>query len=481
MKALAKRMMSRTAPTVTSLPRNILATPVVIPRDRHTISRKQIPEHALKVLYRLHNEGFEAYLVGGCVRDMLLGITPKDFDVATNAKPEQVRNLFRNCRLVGRRFRLAHIVFGRDVIEVATFRGHHTDEEDEHHDDKKSKRNDHGMLVRDNVYGSIEEDAQRRDFTVNALYYNIADFSIVDFANGVRDIEAGVLRMIGEPIERYREDPVRMLRAVRFATKLNMRLDDSVSKPLKECAALLQNIPPARLFDEVLKLFAAGKGVANFEMLSDYHLFQQLFPMLKSYLNAPDQPPYQMIHKTFADTDSRIRNDQRITPAYLFAALLWWPLQARMEQLQQEGGFSPIDAMNLAAADVIGRQVQRIAIPKRFTIPAREIWQLQQRMERAKGKRLQSILGHPRCRAAFDFLLLRAATAPAAERAQLQQQAEYWNKLQPQMIPVRDNDADTDSDAPAPRGTQPPRSDGDSKRRGRRGGRRRRKPNTASE
>ncbi len=481
MKALAKRMMSRTTPTTASLPRNILATPLVIPRDRHTISRKQIPEHALKVLYRLHNEGFEAYLVGGCVRDMLLGITPKDFDVATNAKPEQVRNLFRNCRLVGRRFRLAHIVFGRDVIEVATFRGHHTDEEDEHHDDKKSKRNDHGMLVRDNVYGGIEEDAQRRDFTVNALYYNIADFSIVDFANGVRDIEAGVLRMIGEPADRYREDPVRMLRAVRFATKLNMRLDDSVSKPLKECAPLLQNIPPARLFDEVLKLFAAGKGVANFEMLSDYQLFQQLFPLLKSYLNTPEQPPYQMIRKTFADTDTRIRNDQTITPAYLFAALLWWPLQARMEQLLQEGGFSPIDAMNLAAVDVLGRQVQRIAVPKRFTIPAREIWQLQQRMERAKGKRLQSILGHPRCRAAFDFLLLRAATAPAAERAQLQQQAEYWNKLQPQMIPVRDSDADPDSDAPTPRGPQVPRADGDSKRRGRRGGRRRRKPSASSE
>jgi poly(A) polymerase len=481
MKALAKRMMSRTAPTAASLPANILATPLVIPRDRHSISRKQIPEHALKVLYRLHNEGFDAYLVGGCVRDMLLGITPKDFDVATNAKPEQVRNLFRNCRLVGRRFRLAHIVFGRDVIEVATFRGHHTDEEDEHHDDKKSKRNDHGMLVRDNVYGAIEEDAQRRDFTVNALYYNIADFSIVDFAHGVRDIEAGVLRMIGDPIARYREDPVRMLRAVRFATKLNMRLDDSVSKPLKECAPLLQNIPPARLFDEVLKLFAAGKGVANFDMLSDYGLFQQLFPVLKPYLNAPEQPPYQMIRKTFADTDVRIRNDQRITPAYLFAALLWWPLQARMEQLQQEGGFSPIDAMNLAAADVIGRQVQRIAIPKRFTIPAREIWQLQQRMERAKGKRLQSILGHPRCRAAFDFLLLRAATAPAAERIQLQQQAEYWNKLQPQMIPSLDNDAEADSDSPPPQGAQPPRADGEQKRRGRRGGRRRRKPSVAGE
>ncbi|KFZ30351.1 poly(A) polymerase [Pseudidiomarina salinarum] len=449
-------------PAAAELPANILSEPVIIPRDSHPISRKQIPEHALKVLYRLHNSGYDAYLVGGCVRDMLLDIEPKDFDVATNASPEQVRGLFRNCRLVGRRFRLAHVVFGREVIEVATFRGHHEVSADEQ-TDKVSRQDKEGMLTRDNVYGSIEEDAQRRDFTINALYYNIADFSIYDFANGMQDIEAGVIRMIGDAETRYREDPVRMLRAVRFATKLNMRLDKSVSGPVKELASLLQNIPAARLFEESLKLFAAGKGVANFEMLSEYNLFQQLFPQLKSYLKAPDEAPYQMIRQTFADTDLRIRNDQRITPAYLFAALLWWPLQARMEQLKLEGGLSDMDAMNLAAADVLGKQVQSIAVPKRFTIPAREIWQMQQRMERAKGKRVQTLLTHPRFRAAYDFLLLRAKTATPSERPHLEKQADYWTRQQRGVeIPSAADQARSD-EAPA-------------KRRGRRGGRRRRKP-----
>ncbi|UUN14926.1 polynucleotide adenylyltransferase PcnB [Idiomarina loihiensis] len=434
-------------------------------RDQHPISRKDIPEHALKVLYRLHNAGYQAFLVGGCVRDLLLGIQPKDFDVATNAQPEQVKALFRNCRLVGRRFRLAHVVFGREVIEVATFRGHHDSPADEPaKTDKIAKQNAAGMLVRDNVYGSIEEDAQRRDFTVNALYYNIADFGIYDFANGVKDIEAGVLRMIGDSATRYREDPVRMLRAIRFATKLNMRMDSSVADPIKELAPLLQNIPAARLFEESLKLFTAGKGLANFEMLVEYQLFQQLFPLLRSYLKAPDEAPYQLLKQTFADTDERVRNGQRITPAYLYAALLWWPLQARMEQLTFEGGLSQADALNLAAADVIGKQVQSIAIPKRFTIPAREIWQLQQRLERAQGKRIGMVLGHPKFRAAYDFLLLRANTATALERGKLEQLAQFWTKQQQNGTPAIAPSADDAGNRPKP------------KRRGRRAGRRRRSP-----
>lgn len=457
-------------PDAQGLPANILAKPIVVTRDQHPISRKAIPEHALKVLYRLHNAGFEAYLVGGCVRDLLLGLEPKDFDVATNAKPEQVRGLFRNCRLVGRRFRLAHVVFGREIIEVATFRGHHEVETDEQ-SAKVAKADDEGMLVRDNVYGTIEEDAQRRDFTVNALYYNIADFAIYDFANGVKDLNAGVLRMIGDADQRYREDPVRMLRAIRFATKLSMRMDSSVEAPIRQLAPLLQNIPAARLFEEVLKMFAAGKGVANFEMLSDYHLFQQLFPLLKNYIKEPDEAPYQMIRQTFADTDERIRNDQRITPAYLFAALLWWPLQARMEILMAESGLPPVDAMNLAAADVFGKQVQTIAVPKRFSIPAREIWQLQQRMERARGKRIQSLLTHPRFRAAYDFLLLRAKTATPAEQKHLQQQADFWTQQQAKFpgAVATARDARVAEDSAAPK-----------KKRGRRGGRRR-KPRTESD
>ncbi|WP_173921057.1 polynucleotide adenylyltransferase PcnB [Pseudidiomarina piscicola] len=433
-------------------------------RDQHPISRKDIAEPALKVLYRLHNAGYEAYLVGGCVRDLLLGIQPKDFDVATNAKPEQVQKLFRNCRLVGRRFRLAHIMFGREIIEVATFRGHHTESKESEPAQKHSKQDQEGMLLRDNVYGSIDEDAQRRDFTVNALYYNIADFAIYDFANGVADIEQGVLRMIGDTETRYREDPVRMLRAIRFATKLSMRLDSTVAEPIHEHAQLLQNIPPARLFEESLKLFTAGKALANFEMLSDYNLFQQLFPQLKNYLKAPSEAPYQFLRQTFTDTDTRLAKGLSITPAYLFAALLWWPLQARMEELMFESGLPPVDAMNIAAADVIGRQMQSIAVPKRFTIPAREIWQFQQRFERAKGKRVKTLLGHPRFRAAYDFLLLRSATATPLEQKKLSELAQFWTKQQ-EHAPVATARED---ERPA------------AKRRGRRGGRRRKKPDAAN-
>ncbi|EKE87452.1 polynucleotide adenylyltransferase PcnB [Idiomarina xiamenensis] len=411
---------------------SILAEPIVIPRAQHSISRNQISENALKVLYRLHKSGFDAYLVGGCVRDLLLGITPKDFDVVTNAHPEQIKRLFRNCRLVGRRFRLAHIVFGRDIIEVATFRGHHNGEQAQ--TDKIAKQNDEGLLLRDNVYGDIDEDAERRDFTVNALYYNIADFAIYDYANGVRDIENGVLQLIGDAETRYREDPVRMLRAIRFATKLNMRLADNVAAPIKQLSPLLQNIPAARLFEEVLKLFVAGKAQANFLMLRDYQLFQQLFPLLKSHLQNEQAAPFQFLRQAFIDTDTRIANGQRVTPAYLFAALLWYPLQARMEQLITESDLTPIDAMNIAAADVMAKQVQQVSIPKRFSIPAREIWQLQQRLERSRGARADRLLTHPRFRAAYDFLLLRQRTAAdnSDEQLALEKQAHYWTKRQQQ-------------------------------------------------
>ncbi|RUO68289.1 polynucleotide adenylyltransferase PcnB [Idiomarina ramblicola] len=400
-----------------------------MPRDKHPISRNAISKNAIKVLYRLHNSGFEAYLVGGCIRDILLGLEPKDFDVTTNATPEQIKSLFRNCRLIGRRFRLAHVVFGREVIEVATFRGHHGDSpQEENKKNRTADQDEHGQLVRDNVYGSIEEDAERRDFTANALYYNIADFAIYDFANGVDDINAGILRMIGDPEVRYREDPVRMLRAVRFATKLNMQMDDSVSGPLKELAPLLTNIPPARLFDEFLKMFMSGKAEANFLMMTEFGLFQQLFPMLKIYLEDEQAPPYQMMLKAFKDTDKRIAEEQRVTPAYLIAVLLWWPLQARREQLENEGGLPPMDALNVAAADVIHRQSQRLSLPKRFSLPARDIWQLQRRLNVTKGARAMKVLEHKRFRAAYDFLLLRSHAESGDKK--LSDLAAHWSKAQ---------------------------------------------------
>ena len=260
------------------IPARVAGQRRTLSRDQHPISRKEISENALKVLYRLNKGGYEAYLVGGGVRDLLLGKTPKDFDIATNATPEQIKALFSNCRLIGRRFRLAHIVFGRDVIEVATFRGHHHQVNTSKH---VSAQSDEGMLLRDNVYGTIEEDAERRDFTVNALYYSAKDFTLHDFEGGIEDLAERKLELIGDPETRYREDPVRMLRAVRFAAKLEMTISPRTAAPIRELAPLLQDIPAARLFEETLKLFLAGDGLATYKLLREYGLFQPLFPQVK--------------------------------------------------------------------------------------------------------------------------------------------------------------------------------------------------------
>lgn len=413
----------------TEVPRSTLREPIVIPRDKHNISRSAISEHALKVLYRLNNSGFDAYLVGGCVRDLLLGVEPKDFDVVTNASPDQIKGLFRNCRLIGRRFRLAHIVFGREVIEVATFRGHHPDSDAETSSDNKSisKQNKDGLLLRDNVYGTIEEDAERRDFTINAMYYSIADFCIYDFANGVTDLEAGVIRLIGDPETRYREDPVRMLRAVRFATKLSLRIDDEARDPIPKLAHLLDNIPPARLFEEFLKLFMNGKAEANFTGLQDLGLFAYFFPQIKVALKNDDSYEYRMLHQLCLDTDYRLNRGKGVTPAYLFAAILWYPVVARAEQLMVEGGLIEYDAYQVAAADVFGKQSRSISVPKRFSLPARDIWTLQLRLRQTQPRRAERLLSHPKFRAGYDFLLLRAKIEGHPDLKEL---AEFWTEFQ---------------------------------------------------
>lgn len=400
----------------------------IIPRAEHPISRDDVSENALKVLYRLSNAGYEAYLVGGCVRDILLGKHPKDFDVTTNATPEQIKGLFRNCRLIGRRFRLAHIVYGREVIEVATFRGHHQEEseEDNEQESNLSKQSDHGQLLRDNVFGSIEEDAQRRDFTINAMYYNIADFSITDFAGGMAAIKAKEIALIGDPALRYREDPVRMLRAVRFAVKLNMRISDKSAKPILELAPLLANIPAARLFEEILKLLLSGQGLETFRLLCQYHLFEPLFPLLAPMLKDQQSREVRFVEQVLINTDNRINTGQRVTPAFIFAAFLWYPLEERVQQLMVEGGLTHFDAFNLAMNDVLQKQIQRIMIPKRFTIPIREIWQLQTRMSKRFGRRAYQMLEHPKFRAAYDFLLVRSEV----EGGQLLELAEWWTEFQ---------------------------------------------------
>jgi poly(A) polymerase len=411
----------------------IRTKPDIITRAEHSVSRSNISPNALKVLYRLKDSGYQAHLVGGGVRDLLLGREPKDFDIATDATPEDVRRLFRNCRLIGRRFRLAHVMFGREIIEVATFRALQANKEgkDARHID------DEGRIVRDNVYGNIEEDAIRRDFTVNALYYNIADFSIIDYAGGVQDINAGLLRLLGDPVTRYREDPVRMLRAVRFATKLGFRIEKDSEEPIKQLAPLLGDIPPARLFDEMLKLFMGGYALANFEMLRHYELFGRLFPFTEQALTHEEQHfPLTLICRGMENTDARITQGKPVTPAFLFALFLWQPVRERAVKLEAEGQHQA-EALQHAGSQIIAEQAGIMALPKRFSLPMREIWMLQLRLERAGGRRSLRVLGHPRFRAAYDFLLLRGEAGEVSVEL-----GEWWTDFQeknPQQAVTSDN------------------------------------------
>jgi poly(A) polymerase len=360
--------------------------------------------------------------VGGGVRDLLLGREPKDFDVATDARPDDIRRLFRNCRLIGRRFRLAHVMFGREVIEVATFRAlQESDDGDARHVD------DEGRIVRDNVYGTLQEDAFRRDFTVNALYYNIADFSVIDYAGGVSDLNAGVLRLIGDPETRFREDPVRMLRAVRFATKLGFRMHPGTERPIVKLAGLLGDIPPARLFEEMLKLFMDGYALANFEALRHYNLFGQLFPLTEQSLAREEQHfPLTLISHGMENTDARIAEGKPVTPAFLLAVFLWQPVRERARQLEAEGQH-PAQAMQHAGSQIIAEQAAVMAMPRRFSLPMREIWTLQLRLARKGGNRSSRALAHPRFRAAYDFLLLRAQAGEVPEAL-----ARWWTEFQEQ-------------------------------------------------
>ncbi len=396
------------------------ATPTlrVIPRDQHIISRKNISKSALRVLYRLNEAGYAAYLVGGAVRDLLLGLRPKDFDVATNATPDEVKKLFRNCRLIGRRFRLAHVVFGPEIIEVATFRG--TGEEggegDRHIID--------GRIVRDNIWGTIEEDALRRDFRVNAMYYDISDFSVRDYVGGMRDLEDRMLRLIGDPDTRYHEDPVRMLRAARLAAKLGMHIDAAAIEPFETLGPLLADAAPARLFDESLKMFLSGHGLKSFRVLEQCGLLKFLFPATARALKRGDEALRALVEHGLANTDARIAEGKSVTPAFLFAVLLWGEVRDVAHQLIGRG-VEGNEAWSRAAAQVVGEQCQRVAIPRRFTFTMEEIWSLQPRFEQVQRKRVFRLMAHPRFRAAFDFLLLRGDESPA-----MRELGQWWAHAQ---------------------------------------------------
>jgi poly(A) polymerase len=422
---------------------NVPSTPithVAIPRPEHPVSRRSISPNALKVLYRLKDAGYQAFLVGGAVRDLLLGLTPKDFDVATNALPEEVRRLFRNCRLIGRRFRLAHVHFGSEIIEVATFRAASAPEREDAESDPDAdgeeirdpvEDSEHrafdtrGRILRDNSYGTVEEDVWRRDFAANSLYYNIDDLSIWDFADGVADINARRLKLIGEPETRYREDPVRMLRAVRFAAKLDFTIDPDTEQPISRLAHLLDGVPPARLFDECLKLFLSGFGAKSFALLQKYGLFEHLFPLTAA---AFALPPYayarEMLERGLANTDARVLADKPVTPTFLFAILLWSAVLRELNE--REAGPAPDFAQLMRACDaVLKAQQSRVAIPRRFAVPMRELLMLQPRFNRRSGVKSLSLLQHPRFRAAYDFLLLRAEVGVADPEL-----AAWWTHVQ---------------------------------------------------
>lgn len=383
-----------------------------IPLSEHQVARDRISANALKVTDRLQRAGFKAYVVGGAPRDLLLGLKPKDFDVGTDATPEQVRELFRNARLIGRRFRLAHVRFGREIIEVATFRGTG--------DAGERSVEDNGRVLRDNVFGSEAEDAIRRDFTVNAMMYDPSTETIRDYTDGYADVAARTLRLIGDPEQRYREDPVRMLRAIRFKSKLDMTIDAPSEDPIPELASLLADIPPARLLDELLKLLLGGRAWEGFRTLVAYGLWQQLFPGL---LESPGNPP-SLVEQAFRNTDQRVAQGKPVTPGFLFAALFWPRVQQEAARLE-DNGQPPVEALASAGEKAFSKYSSRVSIHRRFSTMAKEIWMFQPRFEKRRGKRAMRLLQERRFRAAYDFLLLRAEEDKGAAGL-----AEWWTEVQ---------------------------------------------------
>lgn len=428
----------------------------LIPRDQHCVSRKNISPNALKVMSRLRQHEHQAYLVGGAVRDLLLGGQPKDFDVATSATPEEVNELFRNSRIIGRRFRIVHVRFGREVIEVTTFRGHHDGETPESGQrSQTAQRSDKGLLLRDNVFGTLEEDAVRRDLTVNALYYDSGSFEVIDYVGGIDDLAAEQVRVIGDAAERYREDPVRMLRTLRFAAKLNFGVERASGEPIPALAQLLDDVPAARLFDEFGKLFLNGNAQNTLELLQDNGVLEHLFPDTAPL--AEEGSFYgRLLDHAMHNTDQRIHEGKPVTPAFILAALLWPAVCERRRELEHRGD-DPVPAMHSAGQEVVARACDRIAIPKRFSMPMREIWEMQLRLNRSQGKRAIELMGKRRFRAAYDFLLLREQAGEDCGGL-----GAIWTKLQEEHGPIEITESEEDD-------RRPPR-------RRRRGGRRRQAP-----
>jgi poly(A) polymerase len=371
---------------------------VRVPRDKHGLARNRISPAALKVCEALSTAGHPAYVVGGAVRDVLLNVTPKDFDVATNARPEQIKPLFRRAIIIGRRFRLVHVIIGQETVETSTFRAA---------DMEGAEKDEHGRVLRDNVFGTQEEDARRRDFTVNALYYDPATEEVIDFHGGLSDLKKRLLRVIGDPETRFREDPVRMLRAVRLGAKLGLTLESSTRAPIRKLAPLIEHVPPARLFDEMLKLLLSGHASACLRQLRHEGLHKGVLPLLDVIL---DQPlGERFVTLALAQTDERVRSGKSVSPAFLFAALLWHEVLAAWKARIAKGEGSII-ALEAAMDDVLDAQCEKLAITRKLTATMREVWQMQPRFELRSGQRPYRLLESPRFRMSYDFLAIRAAS-----------------------------------------------------------------------
>ena len=390
--------------------------PTVIPVSRHGIRREHLSSCARRTCEGLQAQGYLAFVVGGAVRDLILGLEPKDYDVATNATPEQVHAVFRRSRIIGRRFRLVHVLCGADVVEVSTFRAMQSASDDD------QVKDEHGRLLRDNVFGSQEEDAMRRDFTVNALFYDPSTEEVVDYWGGASDLETRTMRMIGDPRERYREDPVRMLRAVRLAAKLGLEIERDTRAPIREMAPLIQNVPASRLFEEMLKLLLSGHAVACIDRLRSEGLHHGLLPMLDVILEQPLGERF--VRLALERTDARIRDGKTVSPGFLFAALLWHEVLAEWNGAQTRG-VPPIPAMHEAMDRVLSVQAERMSVPRRFGIDMKEIWLLQFRFGQRSGKRPYRVLESLKFRAGYDFLLLRCESGEIDPEV-----GEWWTVFQ---------------------------------------------------
>ena len=422
-------------------PVSVAGEPAVIGVNRHGIRREHISSGSRRTVETLQEHGYKAYVVGGAVRDLLAGITPKDYDVATNATPEQVRHCFRRSRIIGRRFQIVHVLMGAETIEVTTFRGHH-----DQHSGNKAQTDAQGRVLRDNVFGSEKDDAARRDFTVNALYFDPSSETIIDYHHGAADLKQKTLRMIGDPKTRYREDPVRMLRAVRLAAKLNLTIAPETKQPIREMSALIENVPPSRLFDEMLKLLTSGYAVKCVQQLRAEGLHRGLLPLLDVILEQPLGERFVML--ALENTDHRVRDGKATSPGFLFATLLWHEVLSKWETLKAAGERG-IPALFLAMDQVLDVQAEKLAITRRVAGDIKDIWALQPRFEQRSGKRPYGVLEQPRFKAGYDFLLLRAESGEVESEL-----AQWWTDFM-----------NRDGEARAAMLLPPPKADETKKRR----------------